>query len=109
MLDPDLFLIDQYIIFERIGGAVELKLRAAIVLLGRRRKNLEDQIATGLTRMSSSSSIAGCSPQTVQQDDDRLRRVPGLAVEEPEGSDVGGLEIHHQNTLLGSLAVVTAG
>jgi hypothetical protein len=29
----------------------------------------------------------------VQQDDGRLRRVPGLAVEEPEARNVGGLEV----------------
>jgi hypothetical protein len=30
----------------------------------------------------------------VQQGDGRLRRVPGLAVEEPEARNVGGLEVH---------------
>jgi hypothetical protein len=30
----------------------------------------------------------------VQQDDGRLRRVPGLAVEEPKARNVGGLEVH---------------
>jgi hypothetical protein len=32
--------------------------------------------------------------KAVQQDDGRLRRVPGLAVEEPEARNVGGLEVH---------------
>jgi hypothetical protein len=32
--------------------------------------------------------------KTVQQDDGRLRRVPGLAVEEPKARNVGGLEVH---------------
>src|SRR5207245_7505463 len=32
--------------------------------------------------------------ETVQQDDGRLRRVPGLAVEELEARNVGGLEVH---------------
>ena len=33
--------------------------------------------------------------KTVQQDDGRLRRIPGLAVEEPEARNVGGLEVHN--------------
>src|SRR6516164_6173507 len=32
--------------------------------------------------------------KTVQQDDRRLRRLPGLAVEEPEALNFGGLEVH---------------
>ena len=32
--------------------------------------------------------------KTVQQDDGRLRRVPGLAVEETEARNVGGLDVH---------------
>ena len=30
----------------------------------------------------------------MQQDDGRLRHVPGLAVEEPNARNVGGLEVH---------------
>ena len=32
--------------------------------------------------------------KTVQQDDGRLRRVPGLAVEDPKARNVGGVEVH---------------
>ena len=32
--------------------------------------------------------------KTVQQDEGRLRRFPGLAVKEPEAGNVGSLEVH---------------
>ena len=37
--------------------------------------------------------------KTVQQDDGRLRRLPGLAVEEPKARNVGGLEGHNYTLL----------
>jgi hypothetical protein len=34
--------------------------------------------------------------KTVQQDDSRLRRVPGLTIEEPKAHNIGGLEVHRR-------------
>ena len=35
--------------------------------------------------------------KTVQQDDGRLRRLPGLAIEEPQARNVGRLEVHRSS------------